>query len=85
MPEVVLYTTESCGYCLRARSLLQSRGVVFREQFVPRSDESQWDELYKKSGLKTIPQIWLGDKLIGGYTDLVALDITDGLASLKAT
>jgi glutaredoxin len=46
-------------------------------------DEAQWEALEKRSGMKTMPQIFVGDRLIGGYTDLADLDGKDQLSSLK--
>jgi glutaredoxin len=46
-------------------------------------DDAQWDELEKKSGMKTMPQIFHGDRLIGGFQDLSTLDQKDQLGSLK--
>lgn len=82
-PQVIVYTMEFCPYCVRAKQLLTQRGVPFREILVPEDDDAQWDELYKRSGLRTMPQIFHGERLIGGYTDLSALDRRDSLASLK--
>lgn len=81
--KVVVYTMEYCPYCVRAKQLLTQRQIPFREILVPEDDDTQWDELYRKSGMRTMPQIFYGDRLIGGYTDLAALDRADGLNSLK--
>ena len=81
---VKLYTKDQCPYCDRAKALLQQRGIPYEE------DRSVWtnDEakmaLVKRSGMKTVPQIFHGDRLIGGYTELAELDAKDGLASLRA-
>ena len=81
--KVTIYTMEFCPFCLRAKDLLKRRGVDFKEVLVPMDDDSQWEELEKRSGMKTMPQIFAGDRLIGGYVDLEALDQTDQLLSLK--
>lgn len=81
--QVTVYTMEYCPYCLRAKELLKRRGIAFKEVLVPMDDEKQWDELEKRSGMKTMPQIFAGDRLIGGYNELSALDQKDSLASLK--
>ena len=81
---VTVYTMDFCPYCERAKGLLKERGVSYSEVKVPMDDEAQWDALEKKTGLKTMPQILHGEKLIGGYTDLAAIDQKDRLASLKA-
>lgn len=80
---VQLYTMQYCPFCERAKSLLKSRGVAYQEVLVPDDDDAQWDALYKRSGMKTMPQIFSGDRLIGGFTELAALDKSDQLASLK--
>ena len=81
--EVVVYSTESCPYCIQAKRLLQSRGVAFREVQISMDDNQAWDELYQRSRMRTVPQIFAGERLIGGYTELSALDRQDQLASLK--
>jgi glutaredoxin 3 len=81
--KVTVYTMEYCPFCVRAKDLLKRRGVEFKEVMVPTDDEAQWDELEKKTGMKTMPQILHGDQVIGGYQDLASLDQKDQLASLK--
>ena len=81
--KVTVYTMSYCPYCERAKALLKSKGIAFEEIKVPEDDDAQWEALEKKSGLKTMPQIFNGAALIGGYNDLAALDQKDGLASLK--
>ncbi len=80
---VIVYTMAYCPFCVRAKSLLTQRGVSFREILVPNEDEAEWDRLYKLSGMRTMPQVFNGDKLVGGYTELAELDEKDQLASLK--
>jgi glutaredoxin 3 len=81
--QVTVYTMESCPYCLRAKELLKRRGIPFKEVLVPMDDDAQWDALEKKSGLKTMPQIFAGDRLVGGYTELAEQDSKDQLTSFK--
>ena len=83
MAQVKVYTMKNCPYCERAKSLLKQRGVPFVEELVPYEDEAKWDELEKRTGMKTMPQIFQGERVIGGYSDLAALDGQDQLASLK--
>ena len=80
---LVLYTMVHCPYCVKAKSLLNQRGLSFSETYIDDWSDQQWDDLAKKSGMKTVPQIYYGDRLIGGYTELAALDAKDQLASLK--
>jgi glutaredoxin 3 len=72
-----------CPYCLQAKKLLTQRGISFREVLVGEDDDAMWDELFKKSGLRTMPQIFSGDQLIGGYRELSQLDQENKLESLR--
>jgi glutaredoxin 3 len=68
-----MYTTRWCGYCVRAKALLRSRGLVFEE--VSLDDEPKFREkLFELTGGWTVPQITIGDEVIGGYTELWRLD-----------
>jgi glutaredoxin 3 len=81
--KIVVYTANPCPFCSRAKALLQQRGIHFQEIQLSYDDEDAWDELSKKSGMKTVPQIFSDDSLIGGYSELSALDRKDQLVSLK--
>jgi glutaredoxin 3 len=83
MAKVVVYTMDYCPYCERAKALLQRKGISFEEIRLSEEDDASWDALEKRSGMKTMPQIFADDRLIGGYTDLAALDARDGLQSLR--
>jgi glutaredoxin 3 len=73
-PEVVMYSTTWCGYCQRARGLLQRKGVAIHEIKVD-EDPSQRDVMVNKSGgRRTVPQIFIGERHVGGYDDLAALE-----------
>jgi glutaredoxin 3 len=82
-PKVTVYTMDYCPYCERAKALLKQRGIAFEEVRVPEDDDAQWEALEKKSGMKTMPQIWAGSRLIGGYNELALEDRKDQLSSLK--
>lgn len=82
MKKVQVYTMRYCPYCVRAKQLLTQRGIPFEEILVEDDDDAQWDALFKRSGMKTMPQIFHGSDLIGGYTELAALDRKDQLKSL---
>jgi glutaredoxin 3 len=81
--KVVVYTMTYCPYCVSAKKLLNERGIAFEEILLQEDDDAAWDALYKKSPMKTVPQIFVDGRLIGGYQDLAALDAKDGLASLS--
>jgi glutaredoxin 3 len=73
MSHVVIYTTRICPYCIRAKQLLQSKGVEFNEISVDAQPELRL-EMMEKSGRRTVPQIWVGETHVGGFDDLWAMD-----------
>jgi glutaredoxin 3 len=73
-PEVTIYSTGWCPYCDRARGLLERKGVMFSEIKVD-EDPAQRDFMLQRSGgRRTVPQIFIGDRHVGGFDDLYALD-----------
>ncbi len=72
-PNVTLYTTRFCPYCVAAKQLLNSKQVEFTEIAVD-GDREKRAELTRLSGQHTVPQIWIGDTHVGGYDELAALD-----------
>lgn len=84
MKKVSIYTTTWCGYCSAAKALLKSRGVPFEEIVIEDSDDLTWSKLLEKSGMRTVPQIFVDGKILGGHRELSALDLRDQLASLKS-
>ena len=77
--EVVIYRSDYCGYCHRAKQLLNSKDVKYVELAVD-TDLSLRKEMISKSGRQTVPQIWIGDKHIGGCDELYHLE---GLGELN--
>ena len=73
MARVEVYTTRTCPYCVRAKRLLEERGVPFEEIDVGDDDELLAD-LIRRTGRRTVPQIFIDGKSIGGYEELHALD-----------
>lgn len=69
---VIVYTTASCPYCHAAKDLLKRKGIAFKEVDV--SEDSDFEDLVKKTGWKTVPQIFIGKKMIGGFQELSRLD-----------
>lgn len=78
-PKVTVYSLDYCPYCVRAKELLSRYNIPFREVIVAADDKGTRLELEEKSGMKTFPQIFYGNDVIGGYTDLKALDDSVGL------
>lgn len=83
MGKVTVYSMKSCPYCVSAKQLLESRNVPFEEILVDYDDDAMWEAMEKRSGMKTVPQIFCGDRLIGGFPELQKSDDADKLASLK--
>jgi glutaredoxin 3 len=81
---VVIYTTTWCPYCIRAKRLLDSKQVTYREIKVD-NDPALRSEMTRLSGRYTVPQIWIGDRHVGGCDDLYALERSAGLDPLLAT
>ncbi|AUB82988.1 glutaredoxin 3 [Candidatus Thiodictyon syntrophicum] len=73
MPQVLMYTKTPCSYCSRARKLLQRRGIDFTEVPVDR-DPEQERQMIERSGSRSVPQVFIDDRHIGGYADLAELD-----------
>lgn len=70
---VELYSSQSCGYCWRAKALLESKGVAFVTYDVGRDEERRaW--LVETTGRRTLPQIFIDGQPVGGYDDLARLD-----------
>ena len=73
MKQVRVYTTKICGYCVMAKRLLNSLDIAFEEIDVSHDYEArQW--LMTATGQRTVPQIFIGEQSVGGYTELAALN-----------
>jgi glutaredoxin 3 len=83
-PSVTMYTTSYCGYCMRAERLLAARGVddIVRIRVDEHPEERV--AMMRRTGRRTVPQIYIGEHHVGGYDDLAALDRAGRLASLLA-
>ena len=82
MPKITVYSGPNCPYCMRAKALLQKKGVQFEEIDV-RADEDKLNEMKLRSGGKqTIPQIFVDGRYIGNCDELYALDAKGGLDPL---
>ncbi|KAF0808214.1 glutaredoxin [Alcanivorax sp. S71-1-4] len=73
MPDVVLYTTGWCPYCIRARRLLDGKGVAYTNIDVGENPALR-AEMHARAGRNTVPQIWIGDTHVGGSDELYALE-----------
>lgn len=82
MPPVKIYTTMFCGYCRMAKALLQKKGVTFEEIDVSTNPALREEMRAKAGGRSTVPQIWIGERHVGGCDDLYALEAEGGLDPL---
>lgn len=80
---VTVYTSSFCGYCMRVLDLLQRRGIEYTEISVEDSPGLR-DELVAKSGRRSLPQIYLGERFLGGAEELAAMDRSGELDRLLA-
>lgn len=85
MPKVIMYTTGYCPYCKMAENLLRSKGVQEIEKIRIDLEPEQRVEMMGKTGRRTVPQIYIGERHVGGYDDLTQLDRKGELAALLAT
>ena len=81
MPNVVMYTTAICPYCVRAKFLLEHKGVSFEEIRID-TDHDVMREMVKRTQRNTVPQIFIDDLHVGGYDDLAALEMSGRLSEL---
>lgn len=83
MKNIIVYTTDPCGYCARVKGLLASRGLQFEEVNLSRDPEGRI-ELVHKTGMMTFPQVTIDGELIGGYTETAAALASGRLDELLA-
>ena len=79
-----MYATGVCPFCLMAERLLRSKGVSDIEKVRVDLEPKRRDEMVQRTGRRTVPQIYVGDRHVGGYDDLAALDRAGGLDPLLA-
>ncbi|GAC1632687.1 MAG: glutaredoxin 3 [Nevskia sp.] len=74
MKPVLVYSTRICPYCMMAKRLLGAKGVSYDEVMVDRDDALRAQMMARSGGRRTVPQIFIGDRHVGGYDDLAALE-----------
>ena len=79
--EIMLYTTYYCPYCIRARDLLDEKGVAYKDIAVDHDPQLR-REMMERSGRSTVPQIWIGEQHIGGSDELMLLERQGNLDEL---
>jgi len=81
MPKVVIYTTNYCPFCARAKALLRTKHIDFEEIDIT-LDEHLREEVTRLSGRRTVPQIFIDGKSLGGFDDIKELDMSGELDRL---
>jgi glutaredoxin 3 len=84
MMPIMMYATAVCPFCVQAERFLRARGVAEIAKVRVDLEPARRQEMMEKTGRRTVPQIYIGDRHVGGYDDLVALDRAGGLAPLLA-
>jgi len=82
--EIVMYSTAWCPYCVRAKSLLERKGLAFREIRVDENPAERDVMLARTGGRRSVPQIFIGDRHVGGFDELYALDKSGELDTLTS-
>jgi len=83
MAVVTVYTTDPCSFCARVKGLLAKRGVEFQEVNLTKDPEGRV-ELARKTGMMSFPQVMVGDRPVGGFSELLAADEDGRLDELLA-
>lgn len=83
MSKVVIYSSDFCPFCHRAKSLLSKKGANFKEINVDGEPKAR-SKMMELSGQRTVPQIWIGETHVGGCDDLFALERSGTLGTLLA-
>jgi glutaredoxin 3 len=81
IPEVTVYTGSFCGYCDQVRALFERRGITYTEVSVEDHPDLR-EKLLARSGRRTLPQVYVGERYVGGAVELAALDRTGDLLKL---
>ena len=82
MPNIEIYTKNFCPYCWRAKDLLESKGLPYTEIAVDAGGEQRTTMIERANGRTTVPQVFIGDRHVGGCDDLMALERSGELDSL---
>ena len=81
MPKIEMYTSANCAYCVAAKNLLKSKGLDYAEIRID-TDPARREEMLARAQRRTVPQIFVNDRLVGGYDELVAAERSGELARL---
>ena len=81
MADVTVYTTDPCSFCTRTKELLKARGIEYTEVNLAKDADGR-TELVARTGMMSFPQVLVGDRVIGGFREIVTADSTGELEEL---
>ena len=81
-PKIVIYTADNCPYCTMAKKLLDSKSLSYSEINIANDSEKRKALMQKSGGQRTVPQIFINDQHIGGYSDLSKLSMQGKLEKM---
>lgn len=84
MAKVEIYTWTVCPYCVRAKDLMTRKGIAYTEYNIDGDDDARDKMIQRAEGRRSLPQIFINDKPIGGFDDLSKLDQSGELANMLA-
>ena len=82
MKKITLYSTRTCGFCRAVKSLLDDKGISYEEIDISSDPELRGEMMTKANGLRTVPQIFINDAHLGGFSDLYSLQQSGTLDKL---
>ena len=82
MTEITMYTARGCGYCRSAEQLLSRKGINQFNRIEIDLDSNELETMIRRTGRRTVPQIYIGDRHVGGFDELTALDRSGQLDEL---
>jgi len=85
MAKILMYSTQTCPYCTAAEQLLRSKGITEIEKIMVDLDPARLAEMTKKTGRRTVPQIFINTQHIGGYDELKALECAGKLNDIPSS
>jgi glutaredoxin 3 len=84
MPEITMYSTAVCPYCINAERLLRSKGITHINKIRVDLEPEKRTEMMQRTGRRTVPQIYIDERYVGGFEELYALDRAGELSELLA-
>lgn len=84
MPQIDIYTSSACPYCIQAKKLLEAKNVSYNEKLVDTNPEYIAEAMKRSGGRRTVPQIFINDTHVGGYDEMAELEKKGALDAMLA-